>query len=131
MTTLTRLAAFGLLMTFVHIGDHALNQPSRDLGTAGNGIGVIAVIISAATLWLAMRRSFLAPLAALGTGIATTAGLSAIHIAPRWSSVSDPYSAVDVNALSWLIVGIAIAGAIALTAVGARETATRRRPSPV
>ena len=128
---MTRLAGLNLLLlaTLVaHTLDHGLNQPARDVPASGTTIGVIGFALVAASAVLALRRSGLAPAAAVATGTATVAGILLVHLMPSWwGFVSDPYSDFDANALSWALAAAPLVAGMLLAAAGAREL-RRRRP---
>jgi hypothetical protein len=78
---------------------------------------------------LALRRSSSAPAAAIAAGLATAAGIVAVHLAPGWSAaISDPYWDFDANALSWVLAIAPLIGGLALAAIGGR--AMHLSPAP-
>ena len=71
---------------------------------------------------LSLRRSALAPAAALATGAATIAGIVAVHLLPGWwGFVSDPYWDFAATGLSWLLAAAPLVAGVLLAAQGARE----------
>lgn len=126
MNTLTRATLFLLVMQVIHVGDHALNQPSRDLGVQGTAVGALGFLALIGCLYLATREDPLAPLACAATGFGTALGFVSIHLAPHWSLLSDPYSAFGANALSWAIVTASIAAGLWLGVVATRMMLEQR-----
>ena len=59
-------------------------------------------------------------------GVSVALGFVAVHLAPHWSAVSDPYSAFDADALSWALVALPILAALNLVAQAARAHARTR-----
>jgi hypothetical protein len=129
MTRLARLDLLLFALLIAHTVDHAVNQPTRDLPATGTAAGLIGFAIVAAAAMLAIRRSPLAPAAAVFAGATTVLGIVAIHLLPTWASaISDPFWEFDANALSWALLIAPLAAAVALALAGAREL--RARPLP-
>ncbi len=90
-----------------------------------------AVGITAVALVLVGHR--LAPVVAALTGIPVAVGVAAVHLLPKWSAFSDAFPSAHhtgVTGLSWTVVLIEIAGALAMGTVGAsiiRRRALRNR----
>jgi hypothetical protein len=127
MSTLAKanLVLFGLLIA--HLLDHAFNQPTRDLPATGSAVAVIGFAIVGASTVLALRRSPLAAEAAVVAGIGSALGFAAIHLVPEWSEpISDPYWDFSANALSWVLVIAPIIAALALAALGLRDSMRHR-----
>src|SRR6476659_361756 len=119
MTSLAKANLILFALLAAHTLDHAVNQPSRDLPATGSVIGIAGFVIVAASAVLALRRSAMAPAAAMFAGVATTVGFLAIHVLPAWSEpISDPYWDFAANALSWALLIAPLAAAIALAAMG-------------
>jgi hypothetical protein len=119
------LLLFGLLIA--HLIDHAVNQPSRDLPATGSAVAVIGFAIVAASTVLAVRRSPLAPAAAVIAGLGSALGFAAIHLMPDWSEpISDPYWDFSANALSWILVIAPILASLALAGLGLRRSMRHR-----
>jgi hypothetical protein len=115
-----------------HTADHELNQPPRDYGLALTLPGFLGLAAALTVIVLAWRGSPAAGPAGLVVGVGTVTGFFAIHLLPRWSAFSDPYSAFEPNLLSWALVALPMAAAAWLALLGAREiTAGRatRRPA--
>lgn len=118
------LLLFALLV--VHTIDHAVNQPARDLPATGSLVALAGFAIVAASAVLALRRSPVAAAAAVITGLATAAGLLAIHLTPRWyDAVSDPLWDFGANAVTWALTLAPLVAGLALAAAGSRELQSR------
>lgn len=83
-------------------------------GNISTAVGVAAVaLVIAGHRW--------APTVAALTGIPVAVGVAAVHLLPHWSAFSDAFPGAretGVNALSWTVVLIEIAGALAMGAAG-------------
>ena len=126
MTTILRAGALLLVLLVAHTADHELNQPPREYGLALTLPGFLGLAAAVTVVVLAWRRSRAAAPAALVVGAGTVTGFFAIHLLPRWSAFSDPYSAFEPNALSWALVALPMAAAAWLALRGAREIAAGR-----
>lgn len=89
-------------LTLVHDLDHI--RQARGLPFELYGVAVLAVVTIGATLTLLLRHHRLAGTAAFAQGVATILGVGAVHVVPRWSPLTDPYSAAHADALSWAII---------------------------
>src|SRR5437764_15063061 len=78
---------------------------------------------------MALRRHPRAPAYAAVVGFSGAVGIAASHLAPHWSSLSDPYPDLSVDALSWAVMLVEIAAALVLGIVALREL-TRRPQHP-
>jgi len=107
-------------MVVAHDLDHLLNQPPRHLATQVVVPGFIGLASAIVAAILALRRHPLAPPASVLVGFGTAAGFIAVHLVPYWSAFSDPYSRLDLNALSWLLVALPIAVAFLAGVYGTR-----------
>lgn len=85
--------------------------------------GTAVAIISAVVLTLVFTNHRLAPNAAAAVGIAIAFGVSATHLVPRWSSLSDPLPGGQVDGFTWFAVLAEVLGALVLGAAGLRESA--------
>ena len=81
-------------------------------------------------LVLVARDHRLAAPYAAAVGVSVAVGFLAVHVAPHWSSFSDPYSGFDPDALSWALVAVPVLAAINLVAQAARAHARTRRSPP-
>jgi hypothetical protein len=103
----------------LHLADHMRRGTSVLTGEV-NLLGTISTIAGVVTIGLIMTRHRLAPIAAIALGFPVAVGVAAVHLLPRWSDFSDafPGSTTGVNAMSWTVVLIEIAGAFALGLAG-------------
>ena len=103
----------------LHLADHMRRGTSVLTGEV-NLLGTVSTIAGVITIGLVMTRHRLAPVAAIALGFPVAFGVAAVHLLPRWSDFSDafPGSTTGVNALSWTVVLIEIAGALALGLAG-------------
>lgn len=119
------VAAVGFVAAnLLHTADHVRQGIGRldwEILAAGTGLSVLAVV----TLVLALRRHPRASLVAAVVGIGGAAGITSSHIAPYWGVLSDPYPALHVDLLSWIVVLLEIGAALALGVAGLADL--RRR----
>ncbi|MEX2557903.1 MAG: hypothetical protein WEB06_20015 [Actinomycetota bacterium] len=103
----------------LHLADH-LRRGTVVLTGEVNLLGTISTVAGVVTIGLIMTRHRLAPVAAIALGFPVAVGVAAVHLLPRWSDFSDafPGSTTGVNAMSWTVVLIEIAGAFALGLAG-------------
>jgi hypothetical protein len=125
MTRLTAAAALFLAANIAHTLDH-LRQGIDRLAAEVLAGGTLLTIAAVLALVLASRRDPRAPVVCTGVGLAGALGVAASHLAPHWSALSDPYSGLGVDALSWAVMLAEIAAALVLAVAGAREV-TRHR----
>jgi len=130
---LLRASAWAYLGGFVlHTGDHlrrGLGSVTPEVLWAGNASGVLA--IAAITLVLVHHR--LGPWVAAVMGLSAALGVAAVHLTPRWGSLSDSLPQGRVDALTWVAVLIEVGGALAFGMAGAlgvhRQRHLVRNPS--
>lgn len=122
------LALFGALA--LHIVDHGVNQPARDVPATGTVVGVLGFVIVAVAVVEALRGSRYAPWAAVVAGAGTVVGFVLVHLLPEWyAEISDPYWDFDANALSWILLALPMGLAAWLGAEGwQRVRAVPARP---
>ena len=115
-----RTASVLFLAGFVlHNADHA----RRGLSAIHDEVvwsGTFVAVVAAVTLTLVFTRHAAAPLAATATGFATAAGVSASHLLPTWSALSDSLPDGNVDGWTWVAVLAEIVGALVLGAAGLR-----------
>jgi hypothetical protein len=112
----TVLYGAGLLL---HLADH-FRRGTEVLTGEVNLLGTISTIVGLATIVLVFAGHRLAPVAATALGFPVAIGVAVVHLLPRWSDFSDafPGSTTGVNAMSWTVVLLEIAGAAALGVAG-------------
>lgn len=103
-------------LTVLHDIDHL--RQGRGLPSELYAVAVVALLSLAATLTLLLRSHRLAGTATLAQGVATVVGVGGVHVAPRWSSLTDSYSAAHVDALSWAIILAMMLAGLALVVGG-------------
>jgi hypothetical protein len=129
LDTLSIAAMAFFAANVLHTLDHQRQGTERlttEIYVGGSLISILAVV----TLVMALRRNPQAPLVAAVVGFWTALGVTASHILPHWSALSDPYPDLNVDALSWVIVLLEIGAAFALGVVGVRKLRLRARPAP-
>ncbi len=112
------LALLGLLV--LHDVDHIVNQAARSLAVQVTATGLVGLVSSIVVTVLALRRHALAPLGSVAIGFGNLAGFVAVHLTPKWSAFADPYSDLDLNALSWLGAIVPMAVALLVGVLGLR-----------
>ena len=111
----------------LHAADHT--RQGRTLAREVYVAGVAGWIALALLLVLVARGHRLAAPYAAAVGLSVAVGFLAVHVAPHWSAVSDPYPDVRPDALSWALVVIPVLAALNLLARAARaRTRTHRSP---
>jgi hypothetical protein len=101
----------------VHNIDHmrrGLDVVTDDVVWGGTAVGIIAAI----TLTMVFTNHRLAPTMAAAAGIAIAFGVSATHLMPHWSALSDPLPGGDVDAFTWFAVLAEVAAALVLGLAG-------------
>jgi hypothetical protein len=91
-------------------------------GNASTALGILAVVL------VAIRHPRAPEIAAL-TGFPVAIGVAAVHLLPHWSAFSDAFPGAretGVTWMSWVVVLIEIAGAIAMGVAGALLVRARR-----
>lgn len=117
--TKANLLVLGLLV--LHTVDHAVAQESHQLPGSSSLVGAAGFAITAASSWLAIQRSSIAPEVSTVVGSLTVAGVVGVHILPTWWPwVSDPYWDFSATFVNWLSLIALVGSAVYLTAVGLR-----------
>lgn len=103
----------------LHLADHFRRGTSVLTGEV-NLLGTISTVAGVIVIGLVFTGHRWAPAAAVALGFPVAVGVAAVHLLPRWSDFSDafPGSTTGVNAGSWTVVLIEIAGAFALGLAG-------------
>jgi hypothetical protein len=109
-TPLGRAALLLAATDVLHALDHT--RQGRDLASEVYVAGVAGWIAIGLLLVLVARGHRLAAPYAGAVGASVAAGFLAVHVAPHWSALSDPYSAFDPDALSWALVVVPVLAAI-------------------
>jgi hypothetical protein len=125
MTRLGAAAALFLAANIAHTLDH-LRQGIDRLAAEVLASGTLLTIAAVLALVLSLRRDPRAPVVCMGVGLAGALGVAASHLAPHWSALSDPYSGLGLDVLSWAVMLAEIAAALVLAVAGAREVARHR-----
>lgn len=121
MKTEQRLILANVLLSatvLAHGLDHALQD--RGIGALTTEVrigGFVNAILAGLALVLALRRSQRALVASAVAGVTIAFGVVSAHFAPHWSALSDPYSGLDLGALSWVAAGAEAAAAAGLAVV--------------
>jgi hypothetical protein len=127
-TPLGRAALLLVAADVAHALDHA--RQGRDLAAQVYAAGVAGWIALALLLALVARGHRLAAPYAASVGVSVAAGFVAVHVLPRWSAVSDPYSGFDPDALSWALVVAPVLAAVNLVVQALRARSRTRRSPP-
>ena len=91
-------------------------------GNLSTAVGITAVL-------LVLMGHRWGPLVAVLTGIPVAIGVAAVHLLPHWSAFSDAFPGANdtgVTALSYTVVLIEIAGALAMGIAGLAVIVSRR-----
>jgi hypothetical protein len=127
MTYAAALYGSGLV---AHTADH-IRRGSGVLTPEVYWAGIVSTVIGVATIALVLTRHRLAPLAAAVVGGPIAVGVAAVHLLPHWGVMSDAFPGAQqtgVTALSWAVVLLEIAGALALGAAGVYVLRRQRIP---
>lgn len=122
---LHRAALFFLFGFAVHNADHArrgLHVVTDEVIWAGTMVSMVAAV----TVTLLVTRHRLGALVAAGAGFYIAFGVSASHLLPQWSALSDPLPGGDVDTFTWIAVLLEVAGALALGVAGLLALRARR-----
>jgi hypothetical protein len=126
----TAVYAGGLVL---HTADHLRRGIDVITGEVFWG-GMVLTTVSVIAIALVVTHHHSAPLVAAVVGFTAAVGVSASHLLPHWSSLSDSLPDGNVDALSWAAVLIEIVGAIAFGVAGLyalRREARAERTTPV
>jgi hypothetical protein len=127
-TPLGRAALLLVAADVAHALDHA--RQGRDLAAEVYAAGVAGWIALGLLLVLVGRRHRLVAPYAAAVGLSVAIGFALVHVVPRWSALSDPYSGFDADALSWVLVAVPVLAALNLVAQAARARSRTRRSPP-
>jgi hypothetical protein len=101
----------------VHTADHlrrGLDVVTSQVLWGGNVLAALALVAIA----LVFARHHAAPAVAAIVGFTAAVGVSASHLLPHWSALSDSLPDGNVDALTWFAVLLEISGALALGVAG-------------
>jgi hypothetical protein len=118
--TLLRANILFIAANLLHSADHqrqGIGGLSWEILAGGSAITVAAI----ASLVLAWRGDGRAPIFGAVLGLSAAAGIAASHLAPHWGAFSDSYPQIHADAISWVVVLIEIAAAVALATVAVRD----------
>jgi hypothetical protein len=124
-TPLGRAALLLVAADVLHAIDHT--RQGRDLASEVYVAGVAGWVALALLLVLIATGHRLAAPYAAAVGVTVAIGFLAVHVAPHWSAVSDPYSGFDPDALSWALVVVPVLAAVNLVVQSVRARARSRR----
>jgi peptidoglycan biosynthesis protein MviN/MurJ (putative lipid II flippase) len=109
-----------VVANLLHTADH-LRQGLGGLTPAilvgGTSLTVLAIVV----MVMALRGHPRAPAFCAVVGLSGAVGVAASHLAPHWSTLSDPYPDLSVDALSWAVMLAEIAAALVLAIVALRQ----------
>jgi hypothetical protein len=118
--SLVAATVFFLIANLIHTADHVrqgFGGVTTEVLVGGSALTLSAVL----ALVLVLRHNgYAAPFAAM-LGVAAAIGITASHIAPHWSALSDSYPEIHADALSWAVMLLEVGAAILLAAVALRE----------
>jgi hypothetical protein len=122
------LAAMAFLAAnLLHVADHE-RQHLAGLNAVVFVGGAVMTAAAVATVVVALRRHPRAPLLATVVGFAAAVLVSASHIAPHWSVLSDSYiDDIHPDALSWAVMLLEVAAGFLLGVVGMHTLRARAR----
>jgi hypothetical protein len=122
------LAAIAYLAAnLLHGADH-IRQELAGVNVAIATGGALLTAAGIAAVIVALRHDPRTPLVATVVGFAAAILVAGSHLAPHWSVLSDSYvDDVRVDALSWGVVGLEVATALLLGAVGLYRMASQQR----
>jgi hypothetical protein len=122
------LAAIAYLAAnLLHGADH-IRQELAGVNVAIATGGALLTAAGIAAVIVALRHDPRTPLVATVVGFAAAMLVAGSHLAPHWSVLSDSYvDDVHVDALSWGVVGLEVATALLLGAVGLYRMASQQR----
>jgi len=108
---------------------HSLDHVRQGLGRLTLEViagGSLLTLVGVLALALALRADRRAVAVCLAVGASGARGVSAPHLAPHPSALSDPYADRSLDVLSWAVMLAELAAAALLAAAGARMLPGRR-----
>src|SRR5688500_18609963 len=98
----------------LHTADHlrrGLDAVTLHVLWAGN----LSTVLGVAAVVMIFTRHRYAPAAAVAFGFPIALGVSAVHFLPDWfGPLSDSFPAQDMSWVSWAVVAVEVAGALAV-----------------
>jgi hypothetical protein len=123
-------ALFYALGLALHTADH-LRRGLDAVTTQVLWIGNVSTVIGITVAVLVIVGYRNAPMLAAVTGVPVALGVAAVHLLPKWSSaLSDSFIGAHntgVTGLSWAVVLVEIAGALAMGIIGLTIVRTERQ----
>ena len=113
-----------VVANLLHTADHfrqGLGGLSPAILVGGTAITALAIV----AMLMALRGHPRAPAFCAVVGLSGAAGIAASHLAPHWSTLSDPYPDLSVDALSWAVMLLEIGAALVLAIAALRRLARR------
>jgi hypothetical protein len=117
----------------IHSADHLRRGWARPLlGETPEVLagGIVISLGAVLVLWLALRGSDRAAVAATAVGLASAAGIASAHLAPPWGVLSDSYLVLRPDLFAWTAVLVEIATALLAAAAGLTVLLGGRTASP-
>ena len=109
-----------VVANLLHTADHlrqGLGGLTPAIVVGGTSLTVLAIVV----MVMALRGHPRAPAFCAVVGLSGAVGIAASHLAPHWSTLSDPYPDLSVDALSWAVMLAEIAAALVLAIVALRQ----------
>jgi hypothetical protein len=117
------VASVGFVVAnLLHTADH-IRQGLGGLNATTLAGGSMLTVLAVVVMVMALRDHPRAPAFSAVVGLSGAVGIAASHLAPHWSSLSDPYPDLHVDALSWAVMLTEIAAALVLAIVALRALA--------
>jgi hypothetical protein len=114
---------------------HTLDHIRRGTGLITPEVfwaGMVSTAAGVITVFLVYTRHRWAPAVAAVFGLPVALGVAAVHFLPSWGVLSDPFpggGVRGVTGVSWIVVSVEIAGALALSFSGIRALAQPINPT--
>jgi hypothetical protein len=120
MTMLQKASLVYLLGLALHNADHfrrGLDATTLHVLWSGNVTTVLGIV----GVVMILTKHRYAPQAAVAFGLPIAFGVTAVHFLPDWfGPFSDSFRAQDMSLVSWAVVAIEVAGALAVGVYGLR-----------
>jgi hypothetical protein len=103
---------------------HTVDHLRRGIDTVTHHVfwaGNVSTAVGLTAVALILTRHRLAPVAAVAAGFPIAIGVAAVHLLPEWSTaLSDSFIDQSMSWMSWTVVLLEIAGALATGIIGLR-----------